>query len=165
MSKLEDLRIATPCKASWAEMLGNERMRYCGLCKLNVYNLSGMTREDAEALVKANEGKICVSFFKRADGTILTQDCPVGVAARLRRRVASVAAGFAAVAALGWAAFAGRGGDDVDGALVETKPPVVKTDVPTIDRPEQVMGKIRCPVEPERTTGAPMPLRNGTESK
>lgn len=165
MDKLEDLRIATPCKANWAEMLGNDRMRYCALCKLNVYNLSGMTREDGESLVKANEGKICVSFFKRADGTILTQDCPVGVAARLKRRVASVAAGFAAFAVLGWAALAGRGGDDVDGGLVETKPPVVKKDDLTIDPPVQVMGKIRCPVEPERTTGAPMPLRNETESK
>jgi hypothetical protein len=158
VNKLEDLRIATPCKANWAEMLGNDQMRYCALCKLNVYNLSGMTREEAEGLVKANEGKICVSFFKRADGTVLTQDCPVGVAARIKRRVASVAAGFAAFAALGWAAFAGRGGDQVDGALVEGKPPVVKQDDPKIElpKPEHIMGRIRCPVD-ERTTGTPMP--------
>jgi hypothetical protein len=42
-SPLNDLRIASPCSANWDEMVGDNRQRFCGDCKLNVYNLSGMT--------------------------------------------------------------------------------------------------------------------------
>jgi hypothetical protein len=59
-------------------MYGDDQKRFCKECKLNVYNLSGMTREDAERLVTNAEGRLCVRFYRRADGTIITQDCPVG---------------------------------------------------------------------------------------
>jgi hypothetical protein len=144
VSKLDDVRIATPCRASWGGMFGDERVRYCPLCKLNVYNLSGMQREDAEALVSKTEGRVCVTFLRRADGMILTQDCPVGVAARLKRRLANAAACLAALVALGWVAIAGRGGDEIDGPLVEGKPPVVDRDDPSrvleLLPPERLMG-------------------------
>jgi hypothetical protein len=64
-----------------------ERIRHCSQCQLNVYNLSAMTRAEAEALVGRAEGRLCVRFYRRADGTILTQNCPVGLRA-LKRRVA-----------------------------------------------------------------------------
>ncbi|HMQ03060.1 MAG TPA: hypothetical protein PKD26_04020 [Pyrinomonadaceae bacterium] len=89
-SPLNNLKIASPCSANWEEMFGNERKRFCGECKLNVYNLSGMTRFDAENLLAASEGRICVRYFQRRDGTILTADCPVGWA-RVKQRM-SVAA-------------------------------------------------------------------------
>ena len=85
-SPLDDLRIASPCSADWNEMLGDERKRYCGDCKLNVYNLSGMTRYDAEHLLRLSEGRLCVRYFQRSDGTILTQECPVGWA-RVKQRL------------------------------------------------------------------------------
>lgn len=45
----------------------------------------------------------------RKDGTVLTKDCPVGRAARLRKRAAFLAAGLAAlVAIVAGAALAGR---------------------------------------------------------
>jgi hypothetical protein len=59
-------------------MYGNDRMRFCGECKLNVYNLSGMSRKDAENLVANAEGRLCVRYFQRKDGTVITQNCPVG---------------------------------------------------------------------------------------
>jgi hypothetical protein len=59
-------------------MFGNDRVRFCGECKLNVYNLSGMTRTEAESLIINTEGRLCVRFYRRRDGSILTQDCPVG---------------------------------------------------------------------------------------
>ena len=34
---LELIQIATPCTADWESMVGDERTRYCGDCKLNVY--------------------------------------------------------------------------------------------------------------------------------
>ena len=42
-SPLNNLKVASPCSQDWEAMLGNERKRFCGECKLNVYNLSGMT--------------------------------------------------------------------------------------------------------------------------
>jgi hypothetical protein len=72
-------------------MYGDERKRFCGDCKLNVYNLSGMTRYDAEHLLRMSEGKICVRYYQRRDGTILTQNCPVGWA-KVKQRI-SVTAG------------------------------------------------------------------------
>lgn len=90
---LNDIKIASPCKADWNEMIGNERQRFCGECKLNVYNLSGMSRDEAENLLIQSEGRLCVRFFKRADGTVLTKDCPVGWRA-VKRRVSKTAAAF-----------------------------------------------------------------------
>ena len=78
MISLDDIRIASPCKSDWNRMYGDERRRFCAECKLNVYNLSGMTRDEAEQLVMNSEGRLCVRFYRRKDGTILTQDCPVG---------------------------------------------------------------------------------------
>lgn len=101
---LDAVQIAAPCKASWDDMVGDEHVRYCGQCEKNVYNLSSLPREEAEALLVAREGSLCVRMFKRADGTVMTSDCPVGVKKRRRRRAAVAAVGgglMAAAAALG----------------------------------------------------------------
>jgi hypothetical protein len=81
---LEQITVASPCHVPWDDMTGDDQMRYCGRCEKNVYNLSGMARAEAEALVARTGGRLCVRYYQRADGTMLTQDCPVGLA-RLRR--------------------------------------------------------------------------------
>ncbi len=92
-SPLNNIKIASPCSANWNEMYGDNRKRFCSDCKLNVYNLSGMTRDEAEALVTSAEGRLCVRYFQRADGTVLTADCPVGWAkVKQRTRVYATAA-------------------------------------------------------------------------
>ncbi|MGH9820012.1 MAG: hypothetical protein ACRD43_07560 [Pyrinomonadaceae bacterium] len=92
-SPLNNIRIASPCSANWTEMFGNERKRFCGECKLNVYNLSGMSAQDAEDLVRNSEGRLCVRFYRRADGSVITQNCPVGWAkVKQRARVFATAA-------------------------------------------------------------------------
>ena len=78
---LNHVQVAAPCKSDWDQMIGSEQMRFCGQCNLNVYNLSGMTRDDAESLIARNEGRLCVRFYRRADGSIITRDCPVGLRA------------------------------------------------------------------------------------
>ncbi len=88
---LDDVRIASPCSANWSEMQGDAKVRYCGKCEKNVYDLSAMTREEAETTLLAREGELCVRFYRRTDGTLLTQDCPVGVR-RKRMRLAAVLA-------------------------------------------------------------------------
>ena len=76
---LDNIRIANPCNASWDAMYGDDRVRFCSECKLNVYNLSGMTRREVTELFNLVEGRLCIRFFRRKDGTLLTQDCPVGM--------------------------------------------------------------------------------------
>lgn len=93
---LNSLKIASPCSANWEEMQGDNRKRFCGECKLNVYNLSGMTRNEAEELLSNSEGRLCVRFYQRADGTVLTEDCPVGWA-KIKQRVSKTAAAFASL--------------------------------------------------------------------
>lgn len=76
---LQEIRIAAPCKAEWKWMYGNERVRFCGQCNLNVYNLTAMTAEQAEDIIRRAEGQLCVRFYRRRDGTILVKNCPVGI--------------------------------------------------------------------------------------
>jgi hypothetical protein len=92
-SPLNNLKVASPCSQDWEAMIGSDRKRFCGECKLNVYNLSGMTRGEAENLLLNSEGRLCVRFYKRADGTVLTKDCPVGWQA-LKKRISKTAAAF-----------------------------------------------------------------------
>ena len=102
---IDRLRIATPCPISWEQMTGDNRVRFCGHCQLNVYNVSELSRIEAEALMASAEGRICARLYRRADGTILTKDCPVGLRA-LRMQVSKRAAAvFAAIASISFAAF------------------------------------------------------------
>lgn len=99
-SPLEDIRIASPCSANWDDMYGNDRMRFCGDCRLNVYNLSGMSREEAEDLVANAESRLCVRYYRRHDGTIITENCPVGWARVKARAKVYVTAAFSLVLAM-----------------------------------------------------------------
>jgi hypothetical protein len=104
---LDNLQVASPCPARWSQMAGDDRVRHCGVCRRHVYNLSSMTRDEAEALILEQEGRLCVRYFQRDDGTILfDDDCGPG-ALRRRRRV--VLAGAAAVLAGAAAALVGAG--------------------------------------------------------
>ena len=84
---LDVIDVASPCNAAWDGMQGDDRVRFCSQCRLNVYDLSSMSRDEAERMVVEREGRLCVRFFRRADGTVLTQDCPRGLQA-IRRRLA-----------------------------------------------------------------------------
>lgn len=89
--KLDNLRVATPCAVGWDSMSGNAQVRFCDHCKLNVYNISELTRTEAEQLIATTEGGICGRIYRRADGTVITRDCPIGLRA-LRRKVSRTAA-------------------------------------------------------------------------
>src|SRR6185436_3746422 len=85
-------RVAAPCEAEWRFMYGDDRSRFCGQCSQNVYNLSTMTREEAEDLIRRTDGQLCVRFYRRRDGTILTKNCPVGLRAIKERLTGTSAA-------------------------------------------------------------------------
>ena len=101
-SPLRNVKVASPCPADWDRMIGDERARFCGQCELNVYNLSAMSTLEAESLIARTEGRLCIRYYRRKDGSIITQDCPVGLrrlkvrAARIKRAVASLVLGVLA---------------------------------------------------------------------
>jgi hypothetical protein len=99
---LDNLRVASPCTAEWNQMTGDDRVRHCGQCAKNVYNLSGMTRDEAEALLRERNGDLCVRYYERQDGTILLADCTVGRGNRSHHRW--IAAGAAGLISAGLAA-------------------------------------------------------------
>jgi hypothetical protein len=97
---LNNIKVASPCSADWNTMVGDNRKRFCGDCKLNVYNLSDMSQVDAENFLLASEGRVCVRFFRRADGTVLTQNCPVGWAKVKKNMSRTATAAFSLFAGL-----------------------------------------------------------------
>lgn len=90
---LDSIRIASPCKASWEKMTGDDRVRFCGECKKSVYNLSSMARDEAEALLRDGSGNLCVRLYQRTDGTVMTNDCPVGKKRKRVRRLIAAGVG------------------------------------------------------------------------
>src|SRR5688500_5366021 len=96
MPRLAMLRVARPCRESWQNMVGDDAVRACGRCAQLVYNLSAMRTDDVEALL-AGDGRVCVRFYRRADGTVMTADC--GARSAVPRVAAAVVAAGLSVAA------------------------------------------------------------------
>jgi hypothetical protein len=97
---LDRIDVAAPCTADWASMVGDDRVRFCSQCRLNVYNLTVMSREEGLKLIETTEGRLCMRFYRRADGTVITRDCPIGLRALRRKAVMAAGRIAAAVAAL-----------------------------------------------------------------
>jgi hypothetical protein len=76
---LDQIRVASPCHASWSSMHGDDRVRFCSLCQKNVYNLSTLPAAEIQTLIQEHVGRLCVRFYQRADGTMIIGDCPVGL--------------------------------------------------------------------------------------
>jgi len=139
-------------------MIGNERARFCGQCELNVYNLSAISTVEAESLIARTEGRLCVRYYRRKDGSIITQDCPVGLsklkqrAARIKRAVASLVLGF--LAGLGFHSAANRIGllDPTApwGAFRRTTGAIALA--PTNRQPDVEVGLLVAPTKPNPPT-------------
>jgi hypothetical protein len=91
LTVLNNLRIASPCPASWDAMRGDDRVRFCDACSKHVYDVSGLTADAAVDLIRESEGRLCVRLYQRKDGTVLTADCPVGLKSAVRRRLIRLA--------------------------------------------------------------------------
>jgi hypothetical protein len=161
-SPLRNVKIASPCPADWDRMIGDERARFCGQCELNVYNLSAMSTLEAESLIARTEGRLCVRYYRRKDGSIITQDCPVGLrrlkvrAARIKRAVASLVLGF--LAGLGFHSAASRFGDFFLDSGWGTRGATTGVMVaPTNRQPQVLMGDIELKGRP--ITPAPAPAK------
>lgn len=155
---LADIHIATPCPADWNRMGGNDRVRFCSQCMLHVYNLSGMTEREAETLINEREGHLCVRYYQRQDGTVLTSDCPVGMFSRGRRRVLALCGGLvAAVAGIVGVRFGPR--QQVMGDVAE--PPGTRETAGPPSYPPAIMGTPRLPPRiGEVAYSGPVPTEN-----
>jgi hypothetical protein len=123
-----EIRVASPCKASWDDMQGDERARFCAQCQKHVYNLSALTAEAAAELIRAKEGKLCARFYQRADGTLLhAEDCPVGFAARQWRRIRH---GIGAAVSVFFLSLGLNRADAGEQPAGEKHPPAKQPDVP-----------------------------------
>lgn len=140
-TSLESLRVAAPCKADWDDMIGDNRVRFCGQCQKNVYNLSNMTRKEAERLVTNREGSMCVRFYKRSDGTVITSNCPVGLREIKRRTTRIASAIFSAMLSFitGVFAYSSLNIIDVDSSAI----PPVSIDMKVNEEPELFNGQVK----------------------
>jgi hypothetical protein len=156
---LDAVRVASPCEADWNAMPGDQQRRFCGDCGKHVYNLSAMTRPEAEQFLHEAAGTKCLRYFRRADGTILTQDCPEGMivtatGVRVGTRFATLfglVAGAAMLLARPEQAHAEEPPTVEMGKVAAPKPP--KPPVKPVPKPQPK------PVEPPGTMmGAPPPV-------
>jgi hypothetical protein len=99
-SYLERVYVASPCSAEWDAMLGGERSRLCTSCDRAVYNIAGLTADEAATLIGKKQGRMCVRLHRRADGTVITRDCPVGLWAYRKRAAVFAGSVLAAILSL-----------------------------------------------------------------
>jgi hypothetical protein len=154
------LQVVAPCNEDWERMPGGDDIRFCGKCRQNVYNLSTLTESQARELV---QGPVCVRFFHRGDGTVITRKCPPMMEAA-RRRLVALAAGAASVLPLAagfWGSVAWlrklvRSESSVLGTPVAPRPLMGEpVPVPPKVAPEVMMGA--PPPRPPRLMGKPAP--------
>lgn len=173
-SFLDRLMIASPCSQSWDSMPGDDRVRHCNTCERNVYNISAMTNNEAEDFLRKHGNSQCMRFFRRTDGTILTDNCPVGLRSTRNglRKLIKLAAGFMALlvgapAAMGQSAQPEENHSFRQGKVIVRDDPPKSAD-PEIDHPERwasggpMFSPPVGPTHPPATSvwGQPMPVGN-----
>jgi hypothetical protein len=103
---LANVRIASPCQASWADMVGDDRTRFCSECRKHVHDLTKMSTAEVESFLHARSDGTCVRLYQRTDGRVITDDCPVGVRRRRARALVATMFGAGACALLSLTAIA-----------------------------------------------------------
>ena len=96
---VDEIEIASPCSVPWDSMQGTDRVRHCGQCRQNVYNIAALTRPEARRLIESKEQRHCVRILRRDDGTVVTADCWTRLRAARRRGILSF---IAMLLVVGW---------------------------------------------------------------
>ena len=150
---LHRIEIPSPCTASWDKMTGSETVRHCGDCNKSVFNLSAMPEAQAAALIAENAGgELCVRFYRRADGTVMTSDCGTSARAATRRTLRKLP-GLAGSALLA-VSLAACGAADAVSAGPDGTPVKTQADVAP---PEATAGLAFIPVMGEPAVPPPSP--------
>ncbi|HTA21749.1 MAG TPA: hypothetical protein VK989_20790 [Polyangia bacterium] len=165
LDAVDEVAIASPCTVSWEGMRGDDRVRFCGQCRQNVYNVEALGRGAARRLIEAREGRVCLRILRRDDGTVVTADCWTRLRAARRRGALAFAAmlvvvGFAQLCAMRFGLRALRSGppcSPIGHATMGAPPPphVTGEPQPRRDTVPRLMGK-RAPSpldDPPRLVG------------
>lgn len=155
LSVLDMVRVASPCPIKWDTMAGDERVRHCSRCNLHVFNLSAMQRAEAESLIQAKQGRLCARYYQRADGTVMTQDCPEQSRLLRRRRIVWALGLFLTlwISLLGWLGVRAwpDGQDQYRSPFRRIEP--FRTVLEWLDpTPPMIIGVILCPIDDSERT-------------
>jgi hypothetical protein len=143
--------VPNPCHEDWDKLTPEERGHFCTVCQTKVWDLSSLTKEEAEEFLRETEGDLCVSYEEKG-GEVVHREAPVVPLGRLVRRLPA-AAGFslalAACTPSGQDAKPADGGNEAQTEPAQPKP-----------EPEEVNPEEPKPDEEAPTTAvdAPEPL-------
>jgi hypothetical protein len=73
---LDSINVSYPCPTPRVTPQDG-RVQRCESCQLDVLDIRGLARAEADELIRATLGR-CLSLFRRADGKIQAADCPRG---------------------------------------------------------------------------------------
>jgi hypothetical protein len=166
LSILDNIQIASPCPMSWDAMTGDERARHCNQCEKHVYNISEMTRDEAEQLIIEKEGRLCLRLHRRHDGKVMTADCPVGLRRKIKNRLKLVTAAFVATLTLIFGTIVGIGSphraETIQQQLMKLRQyqPFRIVYDNFFPRDPTELGSVCVPTRPRPTAPAPVPAAN-----
>jgi hypothetical protein len=152
-----ELRVSSPCPRSWEDLIGNDRIRYCDQCKLNVYNLAELESQEVEGLVRRTEGRLCGRLYWRGDRTATPRDCPWPAKQRGFRRI--VATGSALFLVLFASVFRNMEGPDRGSFPGWLRELVELIDPQPVQRRPAVLGWLRPVPPPVSPAAQPGPTR------
>ncbi len=145
-------------------MSGDDQVRYCAHCSKHVYNLSALSRSEAEELIEKMEGHLCARYYVRHDGTVLTADCPVGwrnAQAKLTRIVGALVVTILGIFGVSLTALA-----MVQGGLPgqpRNRMPGIFGEVQRVFFPDVVVGQLKCPPPPGKVQNGQVEILNPPE--
>lgn len=159
---LDQLEVREPCHVPWDAMHdASASRRFCDSCAKHVHDLSALSRDEAERLLRLPGEAACVRFARDATGRVLTREDFAGPAPQTRRQLLRRLGGLAAAIGVGWAFQLGcdrptheAGPDFATGKVAEPLPTTGPTPVPTTT---PTVGEIRGDPTLYRTMGIVAP--------
>lgn len=139
-SDINRIRVAYPCSVGWESMTGDERVRTCHSCKLNVYNTAEMTEQEVQNMIDRREGRLCIRIHRRADGTVITKNCPVGLREYRKRVVRSIGATLSLIMSLLTSGFSQK-----DKSLEPPPSTPLAISVDNQDKKTEIVGRVTDP--------------------
>lgn len=98
---LASLTLVRGCSVSWDAMVGTARVRNCGVCEREVFDLTALDPEEIEAFLSERREKLpCLRLYVRPDGRYQEGPC-----APARRRLFHAAAAAALLGLVGLGAY------------------------------------------------------------